>query len=248
MATFFLALFAVMVGFFCGCTSVGGILLIPAIVVFSALGMHQAMATALFSFALMAVLGTWLHHRKGSIDWMQAIPLCFGAFLFGFIGAKANMYLSPVWLKYILAVQIIFAGLNVLRPLQKSCFNVTNCPMNVQRLALFLLGGFAGFMAGLTGIGGPVISVPFMISMGFPPLYSVAMAQPFQGVACTSGSIANMLSGSIDYGMAAWITALELIGFYVGIIAAYRMNAQRLKTIIAYLCIVTGGYLLLGNM
>lgn len=68
MATFFLALFAVMVGFFCGCTSVGGILLIPAIVVFSALGMHQAMATALFSFALMAVLGTWLHHRKGSID------------------------------------------------------------------------------------------------------------------------------------------------------------------------------------
>ena len=87
-----------------------------------------------------------------------------------------------------------------------------------------------------------------MISMGFPPLYSVAMAQPFQGVACTSGSIANMLSGSIDYGMAAWITVLELIGFYVGIIAAYRMNAQRLKTIIAYLCIVTGGYLLLGNM
>lgn len=80
-----------------------------------------------------------------------------------------------------------------------------------------------------------------MISMGFPPLYSVAMAQPFQGVACTSGSIANMLSGSIDYGMAAWITVLELIGFYVGIIAAYRMNAQRLKTIIAYLCIVTGG-------
>lgn len=53
--------------------------------------------------------------------------------------------------------------------------------MNVQRLALFLLGGFAGFMAGLTGIGGPVISVPFMISVEFPPLYSVAMAQPFQG-------------------------------------------------------------------
>lgn len=112
-----------------------------------------------FPFALMAVLGTWLHHRKGSIDWMQAIPLCFGAFLFGFIGAKANMYLSPVWLKYILAVQIIFAGLNVLRPLQKSCFNVTTCPMNVQRLALFLLGGFAGFRPGLPASAGP--SFPF---------------------------------------------------------------------------------------
>lgn len=53
----------------------GGILLIPAIAVFFALGMHQAMATARFSFALMAILGTWLHHRKGSIDWMQAIPV-----------------------------------------------------------------------------------------------------------------------------------------------------------------------------
>lgn len=37
------------------------------------------------------------------------------------------------------------------------------------------------------------------------------------------------MSGSIDYGMAAWVTVLELISFYVGIIAAYRMNAQRLK-------------------
>lgn len=244
MTSFFLALIALAVGFFCGCTSIGGILLVPAIAACSALDMHESMATALFSFALMSVLGTWLHHRKGSIDWKQAVPLCFGALLFGYAGARINVFLSPVWLGNILAVQILFAGLTVLRPPRRVRFDVTACSLNAQRLFLFALGAFVGFMAGLTGVGGPVLSVPFMIGMGYPPLYSVAIAQPFQVVACSSGSIANMSGGSINYVMGFQITALELVGFYWGIVMAYRMNARRLRATIAYLCLATGLYLL----
>lgn len=243
MDTFILALFALIVGFFCGCTSVGGILLIPAIAVLSTLDMHRTMATALFSFALMSVLGTWLHHRKGSIDWKQAVPLCFGALLFGYVGARANASLSPDWLRHILAGLILFAGLSTLRPSRNVRFDVTTRSGKTQRLALFLLGGSVGFLAGLTGVGGPVLSVPFMIGMGFQPLSAVAIAQPFQVVACASGSIANILSGSIDYGMGLWLTALELAGFTLGILAAYRMNGRRLKMLIACLCILTGAYL-----
>ena len=98
-------------------------------------------------------------------------------------------------------------------------------------------------MAGLTGVGGPVLSVPFMIGMGFAPLYSIAIGQPLQVVAGTSDSIANILSGSIDYTMVMWVTVLELFGVYMGIIAAYRMNSQGLRKIISCLCILTSLYL-----
>ncbi|WP_341462856.1 sulfite exporter TauE/SafE family protein [Bilophila wadsworthia] len=110
-----LALIALIVGFFCGCTSIGGILLIPAIVLLSSLDIHQAMATALFSFALMSILGTWLHHKKGSINWKQALPLCYGAMFCGYVGARANSLFPPDWLRFILAGLILFAGLSTLR-------------------------------------------------------------------------------------------------------------------------------------
>ena len=244
MAAFLmLALIALIVGFFCGCTSIGGILLIPAIVLLSSLDIHQAMATALFSFALMSVLGTGLHHRKGSINWKQAVPMCCGAMLCGYVGAKANTLFSPDWLRFILAGLILFAGLSTLRSTPNIRFDVTGRPMRTQCLILFALGAFVGFMAGLTGVGGPVLSVPFMIGMGFSPLYSIAIGQPLQVVAGTSGSVANILSGSIDYVMATWVTLLELFGFYMGIIAAYRMKSQWLRKIISCLCILTSLYL-----
>ncbi len=244
MAAFLtLALIALIVGFFCGCTSIGGILLIPAIVLLSSLDIHQAMATALFSFALMSVLGTWLHHRKGSINWRQAVPMCCGAMLCGYAGAKANTLFSPDWLRFILAGLILFAGISTLCPSANIRFDATTRSTRVQSLILFFLGAFVGFMAGLTGVGGPVLSVPFMIGMGFSPLYSIAIGQPLQVVAGTSGSIANILSGSIDYAMAMWMTFLELFGFYIGIIAAYRMNSQGLRKIISCLCILTSVYL-----
>ena len=97
--------------------------------------------------------------------------------------------------------------------------------------------------AGLTGVGGPVLSGRFMSGMGFSPLYSIAIGQPLQVVAGTSGSVANILSGSIDYVMATWVTLLELFGFYMGIIAAYRMKSQWLRKIISCLCILTSLYL-----
>lgn len=243
VAFLMLALMALIVGFFCGCTSIGGILLIPAIVLLSSLDIHQAMATALFSFALMSVLGTWLHHRKGSINWKQALPLCCGAMLCGYLGARANSLFPPDWLRFILAGLILFAGLSTLRSTSHVRFDVTARSMRTQTIFLFLLGSFVGFMAGLTGVGGPVLSVPFMIGMGFAPLYSIAIGQPLQVIAGTSGSIANILNGSIDYGMAFWVTLLELLGFYIGIIAAYRMNAHWLRKIISGLCILTSLYL-----
>lgn len=243
MDTVLLGAISLIVGFFCGCTSIGGILLIPGIVVFSSLGIHEAMATALFSFAIMAMLGTFMHSRKKTIRWREAFILCCGALVSGFAGARVNALFSADMLNMVLAVLVLFAGLSTLRPGAKPLYDVTGSSPAVQYGALLALGMLVGFMAGLTGIGGPVISVPFMIAMGYAPIVSIAVAQPLQLVAGVSGSIVFMLNGSVDYGMAAWVTILELIGLYTGICLAYRMNAKSLRIFISALCIATSLYL-----
>ena len=56
------------VGTLIGAVGVGGILLTPALVTFAQLSVHEAMATALFTFIFTGITGTLLFQRKGTID------------------------------------------------------------------------------------------------------------------------------------------------------------------------------------
>ena len=99
-------------------------------------------------------------------------------------------------------------------------------------------------MAGLTGMGGPVLSVPMMIVMGFSPMATVAAAQPFQMFACFSGSVGNMILDQIDWPVALFSVLLQSAGVWAGIRAARSMNTALLKTSIAFLCVFTGVFML----
>lgn len=53
------------VGFLVGCTGMGGIILIPALVYLSGLSSHVAMGTTLFTFIFTTSLCSWLYIRLG---------------------------------------------------------------------------------------------------------------------------------------------------------------------------------------
>ena len=245
MSTLILAITCLVVGFLCGCTSIGGILLIPVLAACTDLGVHGAMGTALFSFGFTAMLGTALHWRHGVLDWRYAIPLCLGAIPFGYAGAFVKEILRAGPLNVIFAVLIIIAGTNTLCPVRSGRLNIVGRTFRLQQIALFILGGGVGFIAGLTGAGGPVLSVPLMIIAGFPPLLSVAVAQPFQVAAALSGSVGNFLLGTIDLVTALWITPVQLVGVAMGVALANRLNTAALKRLVALMCVGTGAYLLI---
>lgn len=239
-----LALVSLVVGFLCGCTSIGGILLIPAMALCGGIGLREAMATTLFSFLAPSVVASWLHWRNGTIDWRVGLPLALGAICFGSLGAFAKEQAEVSFLSALLAALIIVAGLNVLFPLRAGRLDVAGRTETAQRVFLFALGAVVSFMAGLTGAGGPVLTVPIMIGTGFSPLLAVAVAQPFQVVAAVSGSVGNVILGSVDYGLALVAGVTQIIGIAIGIRMANRLNTERLKRLIALMCIGTGLYLL----
>ena len=223
-----------------GAVGIGGILLIPALTAFAGLPIHAAMATALFTFAFTGITGTVMFQRRGSIDWAITRPVLIGALLFAFVGAWVNSVTGPGALAIILAAIIIFAGVYTLATWHGMPEPAFNGRKQAQQMLLLALGAVAGFGSGLTGVGGPALSVPLMVLFGFPALVSIGTSQVIQIVAAVSGTLGNLKYGTIDLGIAATVTLLEVAGVLLGARIAHAINANLLRKFVAVLCIVVG--------
>lgn len=235
-----LSLSALGVGALIGAVGVGGVLLIPALVYLAGLGVHQAMATALCSFIATGVVGTISFQRRGSIDWRITIPVCVGAVLFAFLGAWANSLLDGQRLSIILALVIVFAGVYTLRSLRGMVSPVFSDKPQLQLVTLLAVGAFVGFGAGLTGAGGPVLSVPVMIMLGFPPLATIGAGQVVQILAAVSGTLGNLKYGAINFEIIGVIIAFEVIGVVIGAKIVHVVDQLTVRRFVAWLCVVIG--------
>ena len=232
-----------MVGALIGAVGIGGILLIPALIAFAGLGIHEAMATALFTFAFTGITGTVLFQRRGSIDWRITVPVCAGSLIFAFIGAWMNSMTRPVALALILAGIIIFAGVYTLATWHGLAQPALHHRPGTQRALLAGIGAVAGFGSGLTGVGGPALSVPMMVLFGFPALSSIGASQVIQIIAAVSGTLGNLRFGTVNFQIAAGVTLLEIAGVFLGARIVHAVNADILRRFVAILCIVVGVFL-----
>jgi len=227
---------------------VGGILLIPALVVLGGLPIHEAAATALFSFLFTGLLGTWLFHRRGSIDWRLTVPVCVGAVLFSYLGAMASSRVDARLLALIIALLIVFAGVYILLPARRGGANQHGYRDAKHSALLLGVGAASGFGSGLSGAGGPLFSVPLMLVLGFAPLATIGASQVLQIVAAVFGTIGNLQFGSIDFVTAAWITVFELAGVIAGSRAAHAVRVTVLRRMAAGLCVIVGVYMLVRSL
>lgn len=235
---------AFVVGALIGAVGIGGVLLIPALSAFAGLGIHEAMATALFTFIFTGITGTVLFQRRGSIDWRITVPVCAGAVLCAFIGAWMNSLTRPYLLVLILAGIIIFAGVYTLATWHGLQRPALHDRPQAQHALLLGIGATAGFGSGLTGVGGPALSVPIMVLFGFPALAAIGTSQVIQIIAAASGTLGNLQFGTINFGIAGVVTVLEIAGVFLGARIVHAVNAESLRKFVAVLCIVVGAYLI----
>ena len=244
MNTMPLLLIAVVVGVFIGAVGVGGILLIPALSTLTQLSIQASMATALFTFIFTGIVGTALFQRRGSIDWRMAVPMCAGAVLFGAVGAWANSRLDARPLGLLLAVLIVLAGVYTLRGGQTHRAAAFDGRPRMQCAMLVAIGAVTGFGSGLTGVGGPALSVPIMVLLGFPTLATIGASQVIQILAALSGSAAYLVRGTVDLQLAASLVLFEIGGVWLGVHLAHRVPARLLRGFVGVLCVVVGSALL----
>ena len=212
-------LVCLLVGFLVGLAGVGGILVPPVLILMSGLEPHTAMGTALASFIGTGFVGTWLYHKNGHYRFIDAGPLVM-----------------------ILAVIIVFAGACTLRPPKPGR---KGSPFWLGWKGRAVIGGATGFMAGLTGAGGPVASIPWMVLVGYSPIHAVALSMPYQIATSFSGSVGNMMGGHVDWMLLPALCAVQVVGLLGGIAMAQRVSAPFLRKVIGALCIGLGAFLFL---
>ena len=126
--------------------------MISFLAVFGGLTIHQAAATALFSFLFPGLLGTCLYQRRGSIDWSITLPVCAAALLFGFCGASVAALVDPRPLAIAIALVIVGAGIYVLIPARPASTPRDGRGWREKSL-LASVGAAAGFGSGFSGAG-----------------------------------------------------------------------------------------------
>ena len=84
--------------------------------------------------------------------------------------------------------------------------------------------------------------------LGYVPLTAVATSQVLQIIAAISGTLGNLRHGTIDFTVAALVTAFELAGVMVGVRLAHVASAVALRRLAGTLCIASGGFLLLRSL
>jgi len=110
---------------------------------------------------------------------------------------------------------------------------------------LIAIGVVAGLASGLTGIGGPALSVPLMLLAGFSPLTAIGTGQVLQVAAAFSGTVTNFNYGTIQIGTAVVVSVLQMAGVWFGVHYAHRAAAATLRKLVAVLCVTVGAILLL---
>jgi uncharacterized protein len=239
VATVLLLLSSVAVGLLIGTVGIGGVLLVPALMTFSSLSVHEAAATALFSFLFTGLVGGWEFRRRGSLDWRIAGPVCGSALLLGFAGAALGNRVPPAMMTWIIAAILFGAGVYLLFRSARGDSSTGRRSAGDSPGSLLGVGAVSGFGAGLSGAGGPLFSVPLMLALGFEPLAAVGTGQVVQIASSLSGSLGHLAGGSIRYGLAALITVAELAGTLLGVRLAHAARAAQLRLLAAALCLAS---------
>jgi uncharacterized membrane protein YfcA len=230
-----LLLLAVLVGVLIGMVGVGGVLLPPALVVAGGMSAHAATATSTWAFLFTGVVGTVAYAWRGLVPWRMLFALAAGIIPAAFLGARANALLpAPVVLGAI-ALLTLFVGIHQL--LGRAGTARASEPGTAYLVAI---GVAVGFGSALTGTGGPVLLVPILLVLGVAPLKAVAVSQVAQLPVVVSGSVGYLQAGLTDISLGTVLGIGAAVGTVAGALIATRLQAERLRQIVALACITTG--------
>jgi uncharacterized protein len=231
-----IGLFGVLLGVALGCTSVGGVLLVPFLTYGVGMPVHAAIPAALFSYLWSGLLAVALYARRGSIPWGMAGWLTAAALPGAYLGTRAAAFVSGTVLQALIAAVLVTAGLHACaRP----------HPPDAARQpfgggALLLLGGLTGLVSALVGAGGAFLLVPLLVALGQPVLPALGLGQLIQVPISAVASLAAWHAGRLDVRVGALLAVALSLGIAVGTPLAHALPQPTLRRLLGIAMLVAG--------
>jgi uncharacterized membrane protein YfcA len=120
-------------------------------------------------------------------------------------------------------------------------------PAHPRGWVVAVVGVLVGLVSGILGLGGPMLSVPLLLTLGVGVLESLAAAQVQSIVIASVGTIGYALHGSVDWALVLLIGLPELVGVIAGWRIARALPTATLRGILVAVLLVLAPYLALRS-
>lgn len=231
---------SIVIGAMVGATGIGGFLIIPVLVQLADLPIRSAMGSALVIAAANGAMGAWLFRRRGKVDWSVAKPLVYGSVAFALMGGWLNRSLPvPVVVAILGCIMIAGSAANLWKP-RAPHSPPAGAPSRSRFSLLASIGALSGLTAGLTGAGGPLVSVPLLNIMAYPVLTAVGASQVLQLAASLFGSISYWQDDLIPIAPLTVAIPTHLIGIWLGVKLVHAVDQRLATRVVAALGMAAG--------
>jgi uncharacterized membrane protein YfcA len=193
-----------------------------AVMAFASFPAIEMRPTALFLNIVAAGYATWRLHRRAAIDRTILVRVTVPSLVTAFIGGLLVLNRQV----YFILTGLLLAGAAALMAFKRAADNVQARP--VQLLPAAAMGAGAGFVSGLTGVGGGVFLTPLLIALGWmSPRRAAALSPPF--ILCNSvmGLFGVLLAGQRLAPGTAVYSVGAIIGAIIGTAIGLRWMSER---------------------
>lgn len=210
--------------------------------VFLALGIdvHTAMATALLLNAVAMSVASVNFVRKRLVVWRVALPMVVVASALSPFGAWVSQGLDRVVLLWLFVGFLVFAALMMLFYTPRARETTTG---SGTLLAVGLgVGGVAGFLGGLLGVGGGNIIVPALVAFGFDPKKASASTSFVVIFSSLTGFLGHLTLAGMSYSLLGWTAAGSAAGAVLGSwLMTDKLKGRQVKLLIGGVLIAIAG-------
>ncbi|WP_425287575.1 sulfite exporter TauE/SafE family protein [Pseudomonas marincola] len=211
----------------------GGLIAIPAMGVLFGLDQQMAQGTALVMVVPNVLLALWRYHQRNRIDIRHALALAISSFIFALMGASWAVGLDAG------RMRLAFVGFLIALALYNLARIYFRPPAGGTELRypwpwLAALGGGAGLLGGLFGVGGAVLATPVLTSIfGTTQVIaqglSLALAAPSTGVTL----VTYALHDHVDWALGLPLAIGGLLSISWGVKLAHALSEQVLRGLFA---------------
>jgi|TARA_R110002126_G_scaffold77790_4_gene193787 uncharacterized membrane protein YfcA len=243
------------VGFLAGLLGIGGgLIIVPALLyILPSVGIssvqltHVAIATSLASIILTSMSSAAAHHKRGNIPWALFKPILPGIVIGSLASAFVSEQIASDDLQQAFAIFVVLMAVQMAFP-----FKVKTGSSLPNFAVLFIISILIALTAGLMGIGGGVLLVPFLSYCGLQMRQAVGFSSATGMLIAVSGTIGYIIAGfdvpNLPEGSVGYIYLPALIGIIIssmlcapiGVKAASSWPTPVLKKIFACLLVVVG--------
>lgn len=235
------ALIGVMAGFFGSLVGLGGgVVMIPLMVGLLKLTQHQAHGTSMLALVFTGITGAFAYSAKGNVDVMAAALLAATSVVTVRYGARYAHSLPEWRLKRAFGGFLIFASVVLIL---KPYLGIGGEPIaGIQKVSVLLITGlFAGFVAGMMGVGGGTVMVPPMvILMGMSQHLAQGTSLLCMVAAGIVGAYTHWRLGNVVLGILMGLIVGIVIGAYLGGTIAQYLPELHLRLLFSSFLIWTG--------